>query len=752
MHYEKNIRDYLVTSGSPLLEALNKMNMNQARIIFIVQENGVALGCLSDGDFRRWITTQHSVNLNTPVDEVMNKAFASLRVNASDVEVATLIDDRRQIIPLLDNQGRVVSIARQNSSILKIGETLITREGPAYIIAEIGNNHNGSIVSAFRLIDACAAAGANCVKFQIRDLSHLYTNSGKAGEAHFDLGTQYTLDLLNKFQLSNDDLIRCFEYAKSVGLEPMCTPWDHVSLRVLQAYGLRAYKVASADLTNHELLAEIAASGFPLICSTGMSTEFEIKRAHDFLRELKADFALLHCNSTYPTPFKDVNLRYISRLLELYGCIVGYSGHERGHFIPTAAVALGARIIEKHITLDRNMEGADHKVSLLPDEFSAMVREIRMVEESLGHASSRTVSQGELLNRENLAKSLVAAVDIKLGTKIERSMILIRSPGGGLPPYRVNELIGMSALRDYRAGDKFDNGLLGTPTNRKSRYSFSRPYGIPVRYHDFLSLTRDTHLDLYEFHLSYHDLLVDPVDYLGPEIYGGQLVVHAPELFANDHLLDLASSSVEYRTQSLVELKRTVQVTNRLAKHFESDAIPPILVINAGGWSTAGFLPPNKKEDMYRRVLEGLSEVDFGNIQVTIQTMPPFPWHFGGQSHHNLFVDPDEIVRFFEGNPNLKVCLDVSHSVMACNYFNFSIEGFLRKVLPYTRHLHISDAKGSDGEGIQIGSGDVDFFALARTLSQYAPGVSFVPEIWQGHKNDGAGFWSALEFLEQTGL
>ena len=155
------------------------------------------------------------------------------------------------------------------------------------------------------------------------------------------------------------------------------------------------------------------------------------------MQSYSASYALLHCNSTYPTPFKDVNLNYISNLKKLgIDCEVGYSGHERGYAIPIAAVAKGARIIEKHLTLDKNMEGNDHRVSLLPDEFSQMVKSIREVEQALGSNDTRKVTQGEMMNREFLAKSIIASRDIKSGEKINKSDLDVKSPGKGLAPYR----------------------------------------------------------------------------------------------------------------------------------------------------------------------------------------------------------------------------------------------------------------------------------------------------------------------------
>jgi N-acetylneuraminate synthase len=154
---------------------------------------------------------------------------------------------------------------------------------------------------------------------------------------------------------------------------------------------------------------------------------------------------------------------------------------------------------------------------------------------------------------------------------------------------------------------------------------------------------------------------------------------------------------------------------------------------------------------LYQRIAESLAQVDLTPVRLAIQTMPPFPWHFGGQSYHNLFIDPDEMVDFCRRTGHV-LCLDVSHSMMACNYYHWDFSLFLEKVLPFTVHLHIVDALGVDGEGVQIGKGDVDFTMLSRLLKEKAPNVQFIPEIWQGHKNNGEGFWHALEFLEKFGI
>lgn len=746
MRVENNIKNYLVFSGDSILDALKRINVNRSRIVFVVQEDGVLIGSVSDGDIRRWITDTTEINLDLSVDRLMNQKFVACSASKPQNDIAGYFDHKRDIIPLTDPQGRFVALARKSTVGLQVGDFLITDESPTFIVAEIGNNHNGDIDLAKRLVDLAIEANADCVKFQMRNLSDLYSNKGRSAEAGYDLGSQYTLDLLNKFQLKNEELFEVFDYCTKNGILPLCTPWDTSSLHALEQYGIAAYKVASADLTNHQFLKTLAETHKPLICSTGMSSESEIKGSIELLQRVGARYAILHCNSTYPTPYRDVNLSYIPRLKDLAGSIVGYSGHERGYAVPIAAVTVGARIIEKHFTVDRSMEGNDHKVSLLPREFAEMVQQIRDVETAIGNANARELTQGELINRENLAKSLVINCDLHKGQVIERYMVTAKSPGQGLQPNRIGDLVGRPAKRNLKAGDFFFETDIKTTTAKRTHYNFSRPYGIPVRYHDFHALTQDVDLDFVEFHLSYHDLNVNIDDYF-TDAATIDYAVHAPELFYGDHILDLANEDDTYRNHSITELKRTVNVAAKLQRYFPKIS-KPVLVLNAGGWSTRDFLPIESRSKLYDKVAAALEEIDLSPVRLAIQTMPPFPWHFGGQSHHNLFVDPDEIVHFCSSTGH-RICLDISHSMMACNYYHWDFSEFLDKVLPYTIYLHIVDAKGIDGEGVQIGHGDVDFTLLSNKLQQYAPHTPFIPEIWQGHKDRGEGFWSALTFLER---
>jgi sialic acid synthase SpsE/sugar phosphate isomerase/epimerase len=625
---------------------------------------------------------------------------------------------------------------------VKISNTVIG-DSNIFVIAEIGNNHNGSVELAIEMVDSAVEMGADCVKFQMRDMASVYRKKSleKQGE---DLGTEYILDLLERFQLSADEHKFVNEYCLKKGIIYMCTPWDVSSVNVLEKFNVPAFKVASADLTNLPLLDCLVSTKKPLILSTGMSDESEIKITVDFLNQRQADFVLLHCNSTYPAPFHDINLNWIKKLREIHS-LVGYSGHERGIAVTLAAVGLGAKVVERHFTFDRTMEGPDHAASLEPSEFRALVSGIREIEEALGDGFKRIVSQGEMINRENLAKSIVATSDLAKGTIIEPHHLKVLSPGQGLSAQSYPQLLGRKLFRDMKEEDYFYPSDLQDGRVEPRSYNFDRPWGVPVRYHDFAEYESKIQPDIFEFHLSYSDLDLNIDDYLsGP--YNCGFVIHAPELFSGSRLMDLASPDSEYREFSIAETQRVINITRALKKYFPATD-RPMIVANVGGFTMDKLLPSSALPFYYERFSESLSCLDMDGVELIPQTMAPFPWHFGGQRYQNIFVHAEEIVNWCK-KLNLRMCFDISHSRLMCNHFDLDFYEFSEKIAPITGHLHLGDASGVNGEGLQIGKGDIDFSRLLAILDQGCPNASFIPEIWQGHKNGGEGFWVALEKLE----
>ena len=627
---------------------------------------------------------------------------------------------------------------------IQIGERKIGPGHPCFVIAEIGNNHNGSIDKALELVDLAVEMGADCAKFQMRHLDQVYRKKSleKSGD---DLSAEYTIDLLKRFELSLEEHKRVAAYCEEKGILYMCTPWDTHSLAVLEEIGVKAYKVASADLMNWPLIEALIETKKPLILSTGMSSSDEIKKTVEFLNSKSAQFAILHCNSTYPAPFQNIHLNFMKKLKEIHP-IIGYSGHERGIAVSLAAVTLGAQVLERHFTFDRQMEGPDHAASLEPQDFQALMEGVRQVEQAMGDEGDKSLSQGEMMNRENLAKSLVAARPLKAGTVLVREDIDIRSPGRGLAPHHLKELVGRKLDHDMEEEEFFYPTDLGIERAKARDYKFRRPWGVPIRYYDFKEFHEMSKPDLFEFHFSYSDMDLDPADYL-KGTYDFDFVVHAPELFEGSHLMDLATDDDDYRNQSIRETQRIIDITRDLKKYFPKTERPQIIA-NVGGFSMDAPFDEDKKKRLYDRFLKSLKELNMDGVELIPQTMAPFPWHFGGQRYQNIFVLPGETAEICKAN-DLRICFDLSHSKLTANHFGIDFSEFVRELGPVTAHLHLADSKGVDGEGLQFGEGDIDIAQMAKDLDETAPGASFIPEIWQGHKNQGEGFWTALDVLER---
>ena len=612
-----------------------------------------------------------------------------------------------------------------------------------FFIAEIGNNHNGSLDRAIQMIDMALEAGADCVKFQLRHLDQVYRRRTLRRDGE-DLGTEYVLDLLQRFELPVDDHKKLYSYCAQRKVIYLCTPWDLVSVNVLDNMKVVAFKVSSADLTNLPLLDSLADTGKPLIISTGMSSLEEVQISVNRLKSRDVRFVLLHTNSTYPAPFQDINLRWMNTLRQLHS-LVGYSGHERGTAVSLAAATLGACVVERHFTLDRTMEGPDHAASLEYGELKKLIEGIREIEKALGNGQERHISQGEMINRENLGKSLVASRSLSIGSVICKSDIKVCSPGQGLSPQHYDRLVGHRLTRNLAEEDYFFPSDLEGGRIEPKKYSFRRPWGVPVRYHDFISYQKKINPSLFEFHFSYSDMNLDPAEFLSGH-YESDFVVHAPELFDGSRLMDLASPDEMYRAHSVLETQRVIDITRELKNYFPRTQ-RPLIVANIGGFSMDAPLSPLHINEYYERFAQSLIELDMNGVELIPQTQAPFPWHFGGQRFQNLFLRIEEIIYWCE-RLNLRMCFDTSHSLLTCNHLGVRFNEYASMIAPFTAHLHLGDAIGVNGEGLQVGEGEIDFCKLGQILDKGCPEASFIPEIWQGHKNGGEGFWIALEKLE----
>ena len=605
-------------------------------------------------------------------------------------------------------------------------------------IAEIGNNHNGDIKRAKRLILAAKEAGAQIAKFQIRDFNTLYR--GGAGTVE-DLGVEYTKDLLLKYELPKEDHVNLSAFCIDIGMEYMCTPWDHESINFLERLNVKRYKVSSADFDNIPLIESLIKTKKQLILSTGMASFEEIRERVQWLKKKRSDFIILHCNSTYPAPFEDIQLEFMNTLRELTSN-VGYSGHERGISVSLAAIALGAKVIERHLTEDKLLEGPDHQASLLPEEFSNLIKMSAEIEKAMGEKNIkiRKISQGALLNKENLGKSIVAAYDILPGTIIKKEHLSIKSPGQGMPATKVKDIIGKQTKKHITKDDFIFTSHF-EEISEIEKFSFKHDnWGIPVRPHDVITFALKFQAPVYEFHISYKDLERDLPEADWSLLSKCKILVHAPELFENSLLLNLCDE--KNKSIHINNLNKVCEFSRKLSKKIGVDQNIQIIA-NIGGYSTHSFKSSNEKYYLYQLVAENLKSIEEDGCEIIIQNMAPFPWHFGGQRYQNIFAYADEIVDFCVSN-NRRIALDTAHLSMHCKFRQENFIESVNKLKVVTAHWHMSDAEDINGEGVAMGNGDVNFNKIMGILDQ---DQSFIVETWQGHKNFGEGFYRDLKYL-----
>lgn len=625
-------------------------------------------------------------------------------------------------------------------SVVKIGDRLVGNDQPTYIIAEIGVNHNGILPLAIELIDAAISAGADAVKFQKRNLNQLYAQKYLDDANSGEKTLRYLLPILQRVELSDEAFFEIVEYCQRKGITFMCSAFDVQSADFVDQLGVPAFKVASADLTNLPLLEHLIGKNKPLIMSTGMSNMDEVEFSVNYLKERKAEFILLHCNSTYPAAFEDINLRFMDQLRK-FGVPVGYSGHERGIAVSTVASALGACIIERHITLDRTMDGPDHAASLEPHGFRKMVRDIHQINLALGTGEEKFISRGEILNREVLGKSLLASRRIEPGEKITPDLVTVKGPALGLSPQKYPELIGRTSTRLIEVDEPFTDIDLGFAIELDVEHTLPLEWGFTVRFRDFTESLK-YHPRMLEFHFTDQDL---------DEHYPGgnheiKLVAHAPEFFERT-LVDLCSQDDRQRNQSVELIQKTINLTREMAPYFKG---VPKVVVHTGGMSLDN--PVEHRDELYDNLRTSVEALDYDGLELLLENLPPHPWYFGGQWLTNAFMDAYEI-RDFIKPLGLDMCFDTSHAKLFCNWAHVDFNAQVEVLLPYIRHLHLSDGAGLDGEGLQIGEGTIDWVRFFEVIGAGRPDGyhgTMIPEIWRGHQRGNEGFVIAIRRLSEA--
>jgi N-acetylneuraminate synthase len=739
---------YIVKKEESLYKTYLKMMSNREKTLVVVSENLNIEGTITSGDFKRKIS--HSIKKQELEDskllakDIMNKSFYFLKEKNESLENCNHL-----LVPLVKRKKINGLLVRGSpNKKISISDKLIGEGEKTFVIAEIGVNHDGDISIAKNLIDDSLSCGADLVKFQHRSLENTYIDSS---DENSELATESTLEHLKKVNFSIDQMKELFDYSRKKGIEPICTPFDLQALEEVMTLNPVALKAASCDLLNFDLLERMAKTNLPIIISTGMHEEDEIVSSVNFLRLFTSNLIVLHCVSSYPAEISSLNLRYIDHLKKITGCLIGYSSHDNGIYGSLAAASLGAAVIEKHITWNRKADGPDHNASSEKKEFEELCNGVNEISKSLGpiNISDKKLSQGEIINRSNLSKSLYASRNIKSGETIKDTDLLCKSPGIGIPCSSKKFIIGKPLLKDIKKNESFFDSFFyesNLAWDTLNNAPLNTEWGIPVRFRDVSKAVEIFNPSFLEFHLTYSDLNFD--DYGSLSIKDCGVKVHAPELFENNFILDLAANEKKIRDISIGFMERTIEVAHQIYSSSAQNTTLD-LIINPGGHSSDHFFKKEQKLKLFENLKNSFDKLDFGLVNPIIQSMPPYPWHLGGRRYHNMFVECEDFKLWHEMT-GLFFCIDYSHSFLASKYLNIPFEEYISKIKKYSSYFHIADADGDDGEGLQILEGEINFKSLYSEILVDEK-FQFIPEIWQGHIDNFEGFKLALQKLRHLG-
>ena len=608
-----------------------------------------------------------------------------------------------------------------------------------YIIAEIGINHNGDIKIALELIEKAYEAGVDAVKFQKRNINNIYTNNLINDPNKGEWNLEYLKNELKFLELSKEDYDLINDKCKELNLDLIITPFDIESVDFILNYNIKAIKNASCNMTNYKLLDYISTKNLPVLISTGMWSDAEIVNSLKYFKEKNIDYTLLLSNSTYPCPYEDINIEYINTLKK-YSNVVGYSGHEKGIFVPIAAVALGARIIEKHITLDKTQEGLDHKASMEPDEWKEMVLNIRLLEKALGN--NKVVNQAEMLAKQSFCLSPYANKNILKGEFFSEDMYTLFAPGKGILQHELKDYVGKYITKDIKKNNCIDSSYF-EPEIKIEDWKitkFKKKWGLKCRFHDFPEYSVLS-APVIEFHCSQKDMY-DSMS--GIMSNSSQLIIHAPEI-VDKMLVDICSQNEKQVNKSLDILQHTINKTIELSKKFKGK---PKLVVHFGGMlrNTSDNIEILQKQ-LLDKAITNFSKLNYDKelIDILPENLPPKPWYLGGEWNQYGFMTEDDMITFCN-KFNLKITFDICHAKLYCNSCNKDINDYTKKIKNYISHVHISDTQGINGEGIQIYKGDTNFKPIFEELKDID--YSWVTEIWAGHLNNGREQYKSMELLK----
>lgn len=595
------------------------------------------------------------------------------------------------------------------------------------LIAEIGINHDGELKKAIELIKHSYESGADAIKFQYRNLDRCYSNSLRE-----EIGDQMIKSEIIRNFLNPEQIMHLLRFAKELNLKVGISFFNDEDINDFKdILEFDFFKVPSVELLNFKLIKKLLLFNKEVLISTGCSTEKEIKKCIENIVNY-SNWKMMHCISNYPLNLCNSKLGYIKRLEKLTKRAVGYSSHDENWENCLIAATLGAEIIERHITTNKKSFGLDHTTSSNPKEFALLGKYLKLMPIIIKGDSPRILNQGELLNKQNLGRSIYAKRNILKGSLIKKEDLEELSPQTGITLLELPSYEDKIVQRDILKGEvveksHFEN--LNTLSIELKKQANKNKFSLPVRLHDFNKINDQFGLENYEFHFSFKEVLEGELNAKKYPI-DKQYSIHLPDYIDSSTILNPFSEEILIKQKSEAVLTKVINFARDL-QEISSKLVPII-----GSFSIC----KSKKEIFYENHKKLIEKYEKLDCKLLPQWLPPIAWYFGGSVSLNVFNSKDDLE--WLKNFSINVCLDICHFGM-CLAGEFVSKEDFEELLELTKHIHLADSIGIDGEGIQIGQGDpINQYFLKKSL---ASDHTKVLEVWQGHLNSYKGFHDAIK-------
>lgn len=616
-----------------------------------------------------------------------------------------------------------------------------------YYIAEIGKNSDGDLGRCEFLLRAVARAGADAVRFAHFSLPDSVHPDALSPAAERAWSLKLELPFRAEKLFSPDQYRTVLGWCTELGIDFIGTPWDLPSLEMFRECGVRHFKVNSLNAHHAPLLSRVLQVAERAYLSTGGLSERQVRDLCASVPLADHDVVLMHAVTAYPAPGSVINMRALE-VLRRYHPMVGYSSNDVLDTTFLAAQAMGAAFIDKHVHLT-DSDGPAHRASATVARFGAEIARVAEFSAILGR-SSKQESRGEMANRDVLAKGLVMARDVPTGTPIAPADLALQLPPKGMLAESWHNVVGARATRDLTQGSYLFSSDVsprrrGTAGNEDGqgdslgeRGLVPGTRGVVVRLKDIEEMTAGRDFDYVEVHYAAGDLN-------RPDTcrdYDLDLAVHVPE-YACGVLLDLCSYDEALRRYSIEVINQVMDKARGLKRHFSRCTDDVRFVIHPGALTFPALLgDPRRQYDLFA---DSMRLLDTSGLHVLVENMTPFAWFIDGdwsprQGQSNSFMEPRAMAEFLEAH-GYSMCLDLCHAKLYCNHAGIELSDYMRTVKPYVRHIHFSDCTGIDGEGVQLGDGEIDWFEVCEAFANYEHG--WTPEIWNGHHDHGSKFCAA---------